>query len=780
MTSRSAALLGTTRAEWEYVASPGPTGPEQRRERRTALESVLRAGHGAGARWALEFNGGRAVSRRLRVEDASSERWVNQLLTQVYAGAGWHRRPPDVPGRPVARWTGRRRGLPGDPANPPPEFGQLAAALAQAVEHGGGAARLTLRLRPAPPPRFGWLDLWEPRPAPPAPGAVRSRRALPAPGPPGAPAPPGSLLWSAAIDLVWSRGAAGRGPGPPLDSVRSAWTALDGRPLVLAPAHTAGIPKYATLLTLQELLSLFPHGGEPGEGRAPTAESAEGLAVGRSTAGTTVVLPVDAREGRHFAVLGETGMGKSSLLVSVAARAARLGGLLLLDPIGETAERVRTELERAGRELLWIAPETPGVGANALAGVASALTTDPVRAERELDGLVHALRRVRSGRFADAAYWGPRIEEMLGRALRAAASLDGGTLEDAYTLLGGVGAGRRVVPAEASSTVRELLGRVRDRPEDAEGARRLLYEIVRNPTLSSLLAARTPQIDLTSLVAPGSLVLVSGAAPRVGEATARYLLATYLALVWAELLARDGQPKTFVILDEAQWFGHEALGEMLRLARRCNVHVGLATQSLASLPEPVREAVQTNVADTVAFRGASDAGHGPAREARPLPADLLLGLSRGEAIALVGQGERRYRIRTARLPEPPARAGTRLPHPEAHRLGPADGPASLGTPLGRAAAGALRAPSGEAGAPGAVAGGSARLVEVDVGRLRAAAGESAVRALGSELGRSGAIVRSERRPTGSVWWVRREALAGRTVPGSGPTAAAASSPTKRL
>jgi hypothetical protein len=467
-------------------------------------------------------------------------------------------------------------------------------------------------------------------------------------------------------------------------------------------------------------------------------------------------------------------MGKSSLLVAVALRAARLGGLVVLDPLGETAEAIRDELGGAGWPLRWIAPGAPGVGANALAGIGSTWRADPVRAERELEDLVHALRRVRAGRYLDASYWGPRLEEMLVRAVRAAASLPGGTLEDAHALLSSVGTGRSVVPPVAQAEVRELATRVRDRPDDTEGARRLLYEIVRNPTLAAMLCAREPTLSLPELVAPGRIVLVSGAASRVGESTAKYLLAAYLALVWSELLARESAEKVFVLLDEAQWFAHEALGEMLRLARRRNVHVGLATQSLASLSPEVRDAVRTNVADLVVFRGSPEEALDFGRMTTAISAEAVLGLSRGEAAVLLGKGETVRWVRTARVPDGPRAGAPAVDRPRAPLAGSSAGRAAYpparvgdapdGLPL---SAGPSVAP-GDGGLLAEVRAQADRLapgelLQVDLAGLRAggSADERALRTLGSELGRRGAIVRSERTAAGSVWWVDPQALARR-------------------
>jgi hypothetical protein len=576
------------------------------------------------------------------------------------------------------------------------------------------------------------------------------------------------------VDLCLERSTGAASSGPTLDAVRSAWTALDGNLLVLNEVPDGRAPSYRSLLSEAEVAAFLPSREAFAEAPVGSAPPPCSIPLGRSRSGSVASLPVEPGQGRHFALLGETGMGKSSLLVAVAVRAARLGGLVVLDPLGETAEAIREELGGAGRPLRWVAPGAPGVGANALGGIGSALRSDPVRAERELEDLVHALRRVRAGRYVDASYWGPRLEEMLVRAVRAAASLPGGTLEDAHALLASAGAGRSVVPPAAQAEVRELATRVRDRPDDAEGARRLLYEIVRNPTLAAMLCAREPTLSIPELVAPGRIVLVSGAASRVGESTARYLLAAYLALVWSELLARASTEKVFLLLDEAQWFAHEALGEMLRLARRRNVHVGLATQSLASLPSDVRDAVRTNVADLVVFRGSPEEALDFGRMTTAISAEAVLGLSRGEAAVLLGKGETVRWVRTARVPdgpraEPPSADRPRPPLPrdpaarQACPQAPSGGGSdSLSPPRGPPPAlgdGGLLAEvraRAERLAPG-------ELLRVDLNGLRAGgpSDERMLRTLGSELGRRGAIVRSERTAAGSVWWVDPLALAER-------------------
>ena len=210
------------------------------------------------------------------------------------------------------------------------------------------------------------------------------------------------------------------------------------------------------------------------------------------------------------------------------------------------------------------------------------------------------------------------------------------------------------VPEVAIEPVRELADRIPGSTGRRGRARRLLHEVVRSPVLVRMLAEPEPELRTRDLVVPGRIVLISGDAGRVGEPTARYLLAVYFALVWSELLAREGAPKTFVMLDEAQWFSHESLGEMLRLGRRKNVHVVLATQGVGSLPPAVADAVWTNVSDFVAFRGSPEEAREFTRASRAVSAEDLLALPRGEAAVLLGKGHFVRWVKTIRIPGAPA------------------------------------------------------------------------------------------------------------------------------
>jgi hypothetical protein len=521
-----------------------------------------------------------------------------------------------------------------------------------------------------------------------------------------------------------------------------------------------------------EVASILPDAD--GQGAAvdrPDVGAFPMLPLGRSATGRVVGPPVESGQGRHLAILGETGMGKSSALVAIARKAASLGGVVLLDPLGETARSFCSTLSPSERSrLVCVSPEEKACGINALEGVAGN-ASDAVLGDRRLNDLVHALRRVRSGRYNDSSYWGPRLEEMLTRALSAAAALPGGSLSDAHTLLATGGRTRQVVPPEAQGAVRELSDRIRDRPEDAEGARRLLYEVVRNSVLLRMLCERTPTLHAKDLVAPGRIAVISGEASRVGESVARYLLAVYLALVWSELLARPSQSKTFVVLDESQWFSHESLAEMLQLARRRNVHVVLATQTVTSLPENVAEAVWTNVSDFVAFRGSPEEARELSRTTHALSVEEILSLPRGHAAVLLGKGSRVDWVRTAGRPP-----GTDV-EPNESPVQPTDlSHEAEANPV----TGGRRTPTVQDVLDWILEQGrvvpAGEVVRVSLTELRRSVDPEgrAVRAAGAVLGRVGALRSSGRSAAGPVWVVDRTRIPGPPTETARPTSCGAS------
>jgi DNA helicase HerA-like ATPase len=637
--------------------------PDSHREDATAFQrriaAALCTAHGLGVEFCLRLLAGPEPLLVLETGNAVAHRWATRAFIPAYDRHQWVAGALAFSQEGGARFRGRRLRPWPHPlwvSREPPALLDVWALAFSSLTPG---VLLDLRFRPVPSvPKRWWEASHVLQPASPPNPRLRGDSGTPlaSAGRSGSMELERPLArgWILSIQLGCSRSgeaeAASRRAATALEQVARSEAAngiVFSSPTRLCRGGEAGF-----FVAEEELVHFLPGPECPVTLlNRPHRTDVELLPLGRTVAGTVVGPPIETDQGRHLAVLGETGMGKSSLLVALARRVSRKHGLILLDPVGATAAALERELDpSATARLVRIAPVHSEVRVNALEGIAGEESTDVVRSERRLSDLVYALRRVRSSRYADSAYWGPRLEEMLTRAVRAAARFPDGTLADAHTLLATGARFHREVPPEALGPVRELAERIRSRPEDAEGARRLLYELVRNPVLERMLCAREPDFSTSELVRPGRVVLISGGASVVGESTARYLLSVYLALVWSEVLCRSVPSKTFLVLDEAQWFSHESLAEMLRLGRSANLHVVLATQALAALPEGVRESVWTNVADFVAFRGSPEEARELARAARGVTMESILSLPRGQAAVLLGKGNSVRWLRTLRIP----------------------------------------------------------------------------------------------------------------------------------
>ncbi len=526
------------------------------------------------------------------------------------------------------------------------------------------------------------------------------------------------------------------------------------------------------VLTEPELLGLLPS-PECVVGEVPRTPSRfrRELVVGRADVGTLLELRLHPQEGRHIAVLGETGMGKSTLLTALARQLGARHGVVLLDPVGDTGRALLSSLDPETRKrAVWVSPAESPIGLNALAGGEGG---NEAPGPRQVADLVQALRRVRSGRYAESAYWGPRIEDVVTRALLTAGAIPGGTLADALKLLETPERHRSPVAGEAGAAWRDLRLRTRERPEETDGARRLLHEIVGNSVLTPLLCEPRPRWSAADLLIDGRITVVTGDVATIGEGAARQLLSLYLALLWSGILARSRPTKTFVILDEAQWFGNEALSEMLNIGRRFNVHLVVATQTLGSLNENVRQAIATNVADFILFRGSPDDAREFGRIARSVSPEELMSLRRGEAILLRGKAGRFDRLRTptgspcgvdpevlrgiarssmARF-APRSESWTEATIEKRPRAAPVEAsrPRGIDAAVKTLLEQIAGKPDGE-------------LVRVHLSTLREGSDDDALRALGATLGREGVLHLHSRDEAGTYWELRPGAVRATLLP----------------
>lgn len=333
--------------------------------------------------------------------------------------------------------------------------------------------------------------------------------------------------------------------------------------------------------------------------------------IGASTRGERIVLD-SAERRRHLYVVGQTGTGKSTLLLNLIAQDLIAGeGLALLDPHGDLAEAAlgHIPLSRAA-DLVYINPadiDHP-IGFNPLAQVPDHLK--PVVA----DGIVSAYRHV----WPDS--WGPRLDYILTNAVRALLDVPGATLLMLPRLL--IDDGFRIPlidhhvrdPLVRAYWLHEYAGYSPSfRTEAIAPIQNKIGKALMAPSLRNMLAQPRSSITFRRLMDERAIVICNLSKGQLGESTSHLLGALIVtSLAQAALSRADIPPERrrvfHLYADEFQSFATESFSLILSEARKYGLTLTIGHQYLDQLPQSLQAAVFGNVGSMISCRlGATDA-----------------------------------------------------------------------------------------------------------------------------------------------------------------------------
>lgn len=315
---------------------------------------------------------------------------------------------------------------------------------------------------------------------------------------------------------------------------------------------------------------------------------------------------------RHLYVIGQTGTGKSTLLLNLIRQDLAAGeGLALLDPHGDLALAALEYVpSRRTNDLVYLDPADTGrpIGFNPLAQAPEDLK--PVVA----DGLVSAFRHV----WPDS--WGPRLDYILTNAVRALLDVPGATLLMLPRLLIDDGFRSPLVmhhvrdPVVRSFWLNEYAGYGDSfRREAISPIQNKIGKALMVPSLRNMLAQPRSTITIRRLMDEGAIVICNLAKGALGESTAHLLGALLTTTIAQAALSRVDTPAAqrrpfHLYADEFQSFATESFALILSEARKYGLTLTIGHQYLDQLPDQLRAAVFGNVGSFIACRpGATDA-----------------------------------------------------------------------------------------------------------------------------------------------------------------------------
>lgn len=353
---------------------------------------------------------------------------------------------------------------------------------------------------------------------------------------------------------------------------------------------------------------------------------------------------------RHLYICGQTGVGKSTLLMNLAAQSMQAGlGMAIIDPHGDLVEQVAARVPATRRDdIVYFNPSDPewAVSYNFMECPPSARA---FVVENFLGTLYELFDPGRSGIV------GPRFEHGVRNAMHLAMAAPGGaTLVDVVRVLTEPAFAAELLDFLQDPMVRSYWLEQIPRTSDFHRSEVLDYIVSKfsrfthDPRIRRVIGLPRSAFSLRQLMDDGKILLVNLAQGPLGEEASRFLGLTLVSQLAQATFARGDAPtamrRDFVMfVDEFQSFAGPSFSTLLSGARKYGVSLVLAHQHVHQLPRSLADAVFGNVGSLVSFRvGVQDAAL-LASAMRPsvFGAEDLLTLPNFHAIAtLLDRGER--------------------------------------------------------------------------------------------------------------------------------------------
>jgi type IV secretory pathway TraG/TraD family ATPase VirD4 len=332
--------------------------------------------------------------------------------------------------------------------------------------------------------------------------------------------------------------------------------------------------------------------------------------LGTLSTGESVPL-MQADRRRHLYVVGQTGTGKTGLLLNLMRADLLSGaGFCFLDPHGDASKAIAglAPVTR-NRDVIYLDPSDPThtFALNPLLGIA------PYDRATAAANIVSAFKNI----WADS--WGPRLEYILTNSVRLLLDNKDQTFLGLPRLLIDDRFRNRLLLSCQDPVIRSFWQTeyaaydIRQRNEAISPIQNKIGSFLSNPFIRSILCQTSSTIDIANIMNSGKVLIINLSKGNLGTEPA-HLLGALLTTAFAQAAeARRNIPEdnrrdfTFYI-DEFQAFVTDSFATILSESRKFRLSLCIANQHISQLPDKLQQAVFGNVGTIIAFRtGAQDA-----------------------------------------------------------------------------------------------------------------------------------------------------------------------------
>ena len=326
------------------------------------------------------------------------------------------------------------------------------------------------------------------------------------------------------------------------------------------------------------------------------------------TTNKIIALSTDDRR-RHLYCLGQTGVGKSTLLESMALEDISSGrGLVFIDPHGQSAEKIASNIPVwRTQDVVYLEhdPEHP-FGLNVLE------TADPRKKPLTIEHVVSTFRSI----WPDS--WGANLEDVLRNSLYLLLDTPHTSLMDVLTLISDASYRARLLRRCKNAVVRQFWQHEfeakadKQKAEETRSTTNKVRAFLSNPYLADIITGPST-VNIPHLMDRGKVLILNLAKGSWGETPSKLLGCLFVIAIAQAAEERTSIPESdrmdcCLFIDELQNFQNDSFATILSESRKTRLSLALANQYYAALPQSLQAAISGNVGTWIAFRiGSKDA-----------------------------------------------------------------------------------------------------------------------------------------------------------------------------
>lgn len=319
---------------------------------------------------------------------------------------------------------------------------------------------------------------------------------------------------------------------------------------------------------------------------------------------------------RHTYIIGQTGTGKSQLLMYMALQDIKNGnGLAIIDPHGSDIDDLLKKIppERVDDVVLFDASdiERP-LGFNIL----------EAETEEQKNMVINAFLALLYKLYDPnkTGMIGPQLERTVRNVMLTAMTDKDSTLIDVLRLLIDGEYYKKFLPNVADPLVKRYWLDEVANTSDYHKSEKMGYFVskfdrfVTERTMRNIIGQPKSAINFSKIMSEKKILLVDLSKGKIGEENSNFLGLLFVPKILSAamgrhtLLGKEDFPDFFLYVDEFQNFATPDFATILSEARKYRLDLVVANQFIAQLSDDIKNAVFGNVGTTVAFRvGADDA-----------------------------------------------------------------------------------------------------------------------------------------------------------------------------